>query len=86
MARMTVDDFAARLSEALGPRLATLLLYGSAARHPAEAAAAMNTLLIVRADGGSMDAGLFGKLAEPVRKWIASGHPPPLMMTDREWR
>ena len=86
MARMTVEDFAAQLTEAIGPRLATLLLYGSAARHPAEAAAAMNTLLIVRADGGSMDAGLFGKLAEPVRKWIASGHPPPLMMTDREWR
>ena len=85
MARMTVDDFAAQLTDALGPRLATLLLYGSAARHPAEAAA-MNTLLIVRADGGSMDAELFGKLAEPVRKWVASGHPPPLMMTDREWR
>ena len=83
MARMTLDDFAAQLTDALGPRLAALLLYGSAARHPAEAAATMNTLLIVK-HGGPVDS-LFAQLAEPVRKWVAAGHPPPLMMTDREW-
>jgi hypothetical protein len=85
MARMTADDFATQVTEALGPRLGTLLLYGSAARDRAEQASAMNTLLIVR-DGHAMDSELFTKLAEPVRNWIAAGHPPPLMMTDQEWR
>ena len=32
MARMTLETFAARVAEAIGPRLVTLLLYGSAAR------------------------------------------------------
>lgn len=83
--RMSADDFATQVTEALGPRLATLLLYGSAARHPAETAAAMNTLLIVR-DGRALDGDLFAALAEPVRQWVAAGHPPPLLMTDQEWR
>jgi hypothetical protein len=82
---MSADDFASQVTAALGPRLAALLLYGSAARHPAEVAAAMNTLLIVTG-GRAPDGDLFAKLAEPVRKWVAAGHPPPLLMTDQEWR
>ena len=82
---MTADDFATQVTDALGPRLGSLLLYGSAARHPNEAASAMNTLLLVR-DGRAMESELFAKLAAPVRSWIAAGHPPPLMMTDQEWR
>jgi hypothetical protein len=87
MARISTDEFAAQVTEALGPRLATLLLYGSAARHPAEAAATLNTLLIVRDGGeGALDGDVFARLAEPVKQWVAAGHPPPLLMTDREWR
>ena len=85
MARLTVSDFAARVSEALGPRLATLLLYGSAAREPgagSEERDAMNTLLIV----DSVDADLFTRLAKPVRDWVSAKHPPPLVLTDQEWR
>ena len=85
MARMTADDFATQLTDALGPRLAALLLYGSAARHSSETAAAMDTLLIVR-DGRALDRELFARLAAPVRAWVAAGHPPPLMMTEQEWR
>ena len=85
MARMTLDGFAARVADALGPRLATLLLYGSAAREQGAGSRepnAMNTLLIV--DG--VDADLFARLALPVRDWMSAKHPPPLVLTDQEWR
>ncbi len=85
MARMTLDGFAARVTDALGPRLATLLLYGSGAReHRAGTGEpdALNTLLIV----DSVDADLFTRLAKPVREWMSAKHPPPLVLTDQEWR
>jgi hypothetical protein len=88
MARMSLDDFSAQLTHALGARLGTLLLYGSAARSGASKTAAapgMNTLLIVAGDGAADDA-LLSTLAEPVRAWVAAGHPPPLILTGREWR
>lgn len=84
---MTLEQFAQQVAQALGTRLRTLLLYGSAAR--AQGAGrrdqtAENTLLIVR-DGGA-DAEVFSLIAEPVRRWVGAGHPPPLILTDREWR
>ena len=85
MARMTLNDFAARVTDALGPRLATLLLYGSGAmEHRAGTGEpdALNTLLIV----DSVDADLFTRLAKPVREWMSAKHPPPLVLTDQEWR
>jgi hypothetical protein len=83
MARMTLETFAARVAEAIGPRLVTLLLYGSAARGqgPAEPLA-MNTLLLV----DRVDADLFAQLGAPVRDWVGAKHPPPLILTDEEWR
>lgn len=80
MAPMTIDDFAARLGQALGDQLVSLLLYGSAARD-GNSAATMNTLLIV-----SDERDLFARISAPVRAWIAGHHPPPLIMTEREWR
>ena len=84
MARITLDDFAARVTDGLGPRLATLLLYGSAAREGGGSREpnTMNTLLIV----DSVDADLFTRLAQPVRDWMSGKHPPPLVLTDEEWR
>jgi len=81
MARMTLEAFATRVAEALGPRLVTLLLYGSAAREPGADPAAMNTLLIVK-DGSDF----LGPLATVMKDWTAAGHPPPIIMTEREWR
>ncbi len=81
MARMTLDAFAAAVAAALGSRLITLLLYGSAAREPGAAPAAMNTLLIVTPDGDFL-----GLLSSIMKDWTAAGHPPPIMMTEREWR
>jgi len=85
MARLTLETFATRVAEALGPRLVTLLLYGSAAREsppgPAESPA-MNTLLLV----DRVDLDLFARLGAPVRDWVGAKHPPPLVLTDQEWR
>ncbi|HEY3221994.1 MAG TPA: hypothetical protein VGJ80_14785 [Gemmatimonadales bacterium] len=84
MARMTPDDFAAKVAAALGPRLVTLLLYGSAAREQGARSQEQNanTLLLV----DSVDAELFTRLATPVRNWMSAKHPPPLLLTDQEWR
>jgi hypothetical protein len=81
MARMTLDAFAAAVAAALGPRLTTLLLYGSAAREPHANPAAMNTLLIVK-DGGDF----LGPLSGVMKDWTAAGHPPPIIMLEQEWR
>ncbi len=85
MARMTLEGFGQQMSAALGGRLVSLLLYGSAARErgaESREQPAMNTLLIV--DG--VDAELFARLATPVRDWVSARHPPPLVLTQREWR
>jgi hypothetical protein len=85
MARMTLEGFATRMGEALGPRLVALLLYGSAAREQGAGSgepATMNTLLIV----DRVDADLFARLGAPVRDWISASHPPPLIFADQEWR
>ncbi len=85
MARMTLDAFTAAVAAALGPRLVTLLLYGSAAREQGAGSAepsAMNTLMIV----DRVDSDLFARLAAPVRDWVSAKHPAPLVLTDQEWR
>src|SRR6267143_2008765 len=85
MARMTLETFATRVVEALGPRLVTLLLYGSAAREQGAGSReplAMNTLLLV----DRVDADLFARLGAPVSDWVSATHPPPLIFTDEEWR
>lgn len=69
MARMTLETFATRVAEALGPRLVTLLLYGSAARQSdAGEPPAMNTLLLV----DRADADVFARLGAPVRDWVSA--------------
>ena len=85
MARMTLEAFATRVAEALGPRLVTLLLYGSAAREQGSGSReslTMNTLLLV----DRVDADLFARLGAPVSHWVSAKHPPPLILTDAEWR
>jgi hypothetical protein len=85
MARMTLAAFADQVAAALGPRLVSLLLYGSAAREQGAGSGeqdGMNTLLIV----DRADAELFARLTASVRGWIGAKHPPPLILTEREWR
>jgi predicted nucleotidyltransferase len=79
----TIETFAAEVARALGERLVTLLLYGSAARgtHVPDRSD-VNTLLICDA----ADEALFALLDPVVRAWIRAGHPAPLILTTAEWR
>lgn len=83
MAKLTVEQFAAEVSRALGDRLVALLLYGSWARgtHVPDRSD-VNTLLICDA----ADDALFAALAPAMREWSRAGRPAPLILTEREWR
>ncbi len=82
MAHISVNDFARQIGAALGDRLVSLLLYGSAARDTGSDPARVNTLLIV----DTVDVDLLARLSTPVRQWMRAQHPPPLVLTEREWR
>ena len=80
----SAEDFGQQVATALGGRLISLLVYGSAARTGPDAkreGATVNTLLI--ADG--VDERLFVALAPVVADWERGGHPPPIILSDVEW-
>jgi hypothetical protein len=78
----SVDALAAQLTAALGGRVVSFLVFGSAARPRAAASqGSVDTLLI--ADG--VDQGLLGALAAAVAPWVAAGHPPPIVLSEAEW-
>ena len=80
---LTIDTLGDAVTRALGPRLVSLLLYGSAARGThVPKRSDVNTLLVCDA----VDGALFDALAPVVRAWTKSGHPAPLIFTEREWR
>src|SRR5881275_576569 len=82
-AQLTIDTLGDAVSRALGPRLVSLLLYGSAARGThVPKRSDVNTLLIC----DTVDGALFDALAPVVRAWTKAGHPAPLILTEREWR
>jgi len=77
---ISADIFATRLQAALGGRLVSLLLYGSAARGThVPGRSDVNTLLICDA----VDEPLFAALGPVLRDWQ---NPPPLILTEAEWR
>lgn len=81
-ATQSVDAFGQQVAAALGGRLVSLLVYGSAARAgPESARGSINTLLI--ADG--VDERLFTTLAPIVAHWERGGHPPPIILSESEW-
>ena len=81
--QLTIDTLGDAVTRALGPRLAALLLYGSAARGThVPKRSDVNTLLICEA----VDSALFDALAPVERAWTKAGHPAPLILTEREWR
>jgi hypothetical protein len=82
-AKLTIDTLGDEVVRALGSRLVSLLLYGSAARgtHVPERSD-VNTLLICDA----VDEDLFARLDAVVSAWVAAGHPAPLILSEAEWR
>src|ERR1700747_1385039 len=83
MAKQPSDACAGAVARALGPRLISLILYGSVARgtHVPDRSD-VNTLLI----SDAVDDALFAALASVLREWRRAGHPAPLIFTEREWR
>jgi hypothetical protein len=83
MATMTLDDLVAQLRKAYGDELTAVVLYGSAAagEHIARRSD-YNVLVIVR--GLSLDR--LRAEAAVARAWADAGNPPPLTLTDEEWR
>jgi hypothetical protein len=75
----SADEFGRQVAAALGGRLVSLLVYGSAVRP--DARGSTNTLLI--ADG--VDERLLLALAPVVADWERGGHPPPIILSDTEW-
>src|SRR2546428_8762433 len=87
MAMRALEGCAQEVSQALGKRLVSLLLYGSTARRPGvhvagRGRADVNTLLICDA----ADEHLFASLGPVVRSLVRAGHRAPLIFTEREWR
>jgi len=79
----SVEEFGHQVAAALGGRLVSLLLYGSAARNgPGAGRAAINSLIIC--DG--VDERLVAALAPLVAAWERGGHPPPIVLSETEWR
>ena len=82
---ISVEAFAAGVSAALGGRLVSLLLYGSAARGSHVAGRSdVNTLLICDAVDESLFAAL--RTGTLLRDWLRAGNPAPLILSDAEWR
>jgi hypothetical protein len=77
----SIDEFGRQVAAALGARLVSLLVYGSAAR-PVSASGSINTLLIC--DG--VDERLLAALGPAVAGWRRAGHPPPIVLSETEWR
>jgi len=83
MAAITAEDFGRGVAEALGARLVSLVLYGSAVRGGhVPGRSDVNTLLIC----DRADEALFAALERPLGPWLKAGHGAPLVFTNAEWR
>jgi predicted nucleotidyltransferase len=83
MAKMTLDELVAQLKKAFGDGLQAVVLYGSAAAgEHIPRRSDFNVLVIVR------ELGLpeLEREAAIARAWSEAGNPPPLTLTEGEWR
>src|SRR4051812_7615578 len=83
MAKLTLDDLVAQLKAAFGGDLSSVVLYGSAAggeHNPKRSD--QNVLVIVK----SVPMSAAKAIAATARAWSDAGNPPPLVLTDSEWR
>jgi hypothetical protein len=83
MAKMTLDELVTQLRAAYDGALRSVLLYGSAAGGDHQGKHSdQNVLVIVRAL--SLDA--MSAAGAVARAWADAGNPPPLTLTEAEWR
>jgi hypothetical protein len=83
MAKMKTEDLVSQLRAAYGDALSAVVLYGSAAggEHH-EKRSDMNILVIAR----TLTVRSMRAAGAVARAWSSAGHPPPLTLTDAEWR
>lgn len=82
-AKKRAEEFAQELAGTYGDDLVSVVLYGSAARGDyREGVSDLNLLVLLRA----MDPTVLRRGTELARGWAAEGNPPPLMLSEREWR
>ena len=83
MAKMTLEELVSQLGKAFGDELRAVVLYGSAAagEHIAKRSD-LNVLVLVR----SLSLELLERESAIARAWAEAGHPPPLTLTEQEWR
>jgi hypothetical protein len=83
MAKMTLEELVSQLQKAFGDGLVSVVLYGSAAAgEHIPKRSDFNVLVVVR------ELGLpeLEREAAIARAWGEEGNPPPLTLTEREWR
>src|SRR5688572_12601068 len=77
-----VEELAAQVERAVGENLASLVLYGSAARGDFDPKLSdVNLLLIV----GDASPSALRPLGPVIGKWASAGQPPPLIFSRRDW-
>jgi predicted nucleotidyltransferase len=83
MATMTLDELVTQLQAAYGERLASVVLYGSAAGgdHIPNRSDYNVLVLLDAIDGARLSAA-----SAVARAWREAGNPPPMTMTVEEWR
>lgn len=83
MAKMKLDDLVSQLRAAYGDALSAVVLYGSAAggEHHAKRSD-MNILVIAK----TLTVSSMRAAGAVARAWGEAGHPPPLTLTEAEWR
>jgi hypothetical protein len=83
MAKMTLEGLTTQLTSALGDDLTAVVLYGSAAREERAGKRADHDVLVIvrRLTPASLRA-----VAPAARSWAKAGNPPPLILTETEWR
>ena len=83
MAKMKLEDLVSQLRAAYGDALSAVALYGSAAggEHHAKRSD-MNVLVIAK----TLTVSSMRAAGSVARAWGEAGHPPPLTLTEAEWR
>ena len=88
MATMTLDELVRQLRAAYNERLASVVLYGSAAGgdHIPDRSDYNVLVLLDAIDSAELDASSSVAASAVARAWREAGNPPPMTMSVEEWR